>query len=88
LDRQLESKGQCFILLVGRDSAKAITETGYRVFIRFAEVTFKVLGNPDEDTRQGKLIPAALVSPDAGVKEGTVTETPITCSEIPVTAVL
>jgi hypothetical protein len=79
LERQLESKGQRLILPVDRDSAKAIKETGYRVFTGQTEGTFKVLSDP-ENTRQGKPIPADPGSTDAGVEGRTIRDTP---SEIP-----
>jgi hypothetical protein len=47
LDKQPKLKGQKFIALVGWDSAKAINETGYKIFIGPTQGTNEVLSDPE-----------------------------------------
>jgi hypothetical protein len=58
------------ILLVDRDLAKAIKETGYRIFTGLVKGTFKALSNPGEDMQWDRQAPTGPASPAAGVEEG------------------
>jgi hypothetical protein len=82
LDQRPEPKGQQVILIVDRDSAKFVKETGYSVFTWLSEVTFKVLSDPSEDKKRGKETSVRPASSATGEGAGLLlmppSETPLT----------
>jgi hypothetical protein len=77
LDKQPEPKGHRLILLVDRDSAKAIKDAGHRVFTGLSEGVFKVLHDPEDITSRGRETSAGTSAPASGAEEGgTDTDTP------------